>query len=103
MLDLVADRIRYIGKESNNLDNVSGVEEEDYLEYAKDHEIIKSKEFLDWTLSLKPKDVKDKEISQRALYKVKVNVKSGKPLNPKVRIVRGLSELYKEVRTDSND
>ncbi|MGP6238864.1 hypothetical protein ACNF40_00400 [Cuniculiplasma sp. SKW4] len=52
---------------------------------------------------MRPKDIKGKGISQRALYKVRVNLKSGKPLNPKVRIVRGLLEIYKELRTDSND
>jgi len=30
---IIADRIRYIGKESNNLDdNLSGIEKPDYLE-----------------------------------------------------------------------
>jgi len=61
---IIVDRIRYIGKESNNLeDNLTGLEDPDYLEYTKDHEIVKSKEFLDWTSGLKPKDVWDKGIS----------------------------------------
>jgi len=39
---IIADQIRYIGKESNNLeDNLTGIEEPDYLEYTKDHEIVK--------------------------------------------------------------
>ena len=51
--------IRYIGKESNNLeDNLTGLEDHDYLEYTKDHEIVKSNEFTEWILSLKPKDVR---------------------------------------------
>jgi len=39
--------IRYIGKESNNLDEASviGVNEDDYSEYTKDHEIANSEEF----------------------------------------------------------
>jgi hypothetical protein len=55
---IIADRIRYIGKETNNLDEVeiTGLDEEDYLEYTKDHETVNSKEFLDWVLTLKPKD-----------------------------------------------
>ena len=99
---VIADKIRYIGKETNNLDNVSvsGAKEEDYLEYTKDHEIVNSKEFHDWILSLKPKDVRYMGISQQALYKVKTNVKSGKPLNPKVRIVRILLGMYKDSMTN---
>ncbi len=95
---IIADHIRYIGKESNNLDeeSVFGVEGEDYLEYAKDHEIVKSKEFLDWILSLKPKDVRVNGISQQTLYKVKTNIKSGKQLNPKVKIIKILIQLYKD-------
>ena len=95
---IIADRIRHIGKESNNLDEsqITGIGEDDYLEYDN------VMEFYDWILSLKPKDVKDKGISQRALYKVQTNVKSGKRLNPKVRIVRSPLELYKELRTDSS-
>ncbi len=67
---IIADRIRYIGKESNNLDEteVLGLHEEDYLEYLKDHEIANNEEFLDWVLSFKPNNVRDKEISQQTLY-----------------------------------
>jgi hypothetical protein len=67
---IIADRIRYIGKETNNLDEVeiTGLDGEDYLEYTKGNEIVNSKEFLDWVLTLKPKDVRDKGISQQALY-----------------------------------
>ena len=41
-----ADRIRYIGKESNNLDDASvlGIDPEDYLESKK------LKEFYDWVV-----------------------------------------------------
>ena len=93
---IIADRIRYIGKESNNLDDTSvlGIDKDSYLEYDN------LKEFHDWILSLRPKDVRDKGISQQALYKVKTNVKNGKHLNPKVRIVRILLGMYKETRTD---
>jgi len=60
-----AERIRYIGKESNNLeDNLIGIEKPDYLEYTKDHEIVNSKNFKRSILSLKPKDVRDKGISK---------------------------------------
>ena len=81
---------------SNNLDEsqVTGINEDSYLEYEN------FKEFYDWILSLKPKDVRDKGISQQALYKNKTNVRSGKLLNPKGRIERILLGMYKETRTD---
>jgi len=54
---IFVNRIRYIGKESNNLeDNLTGIEDTDYLEYTKDHEIVKSNGFTDWILSLKLKE-----------------------------------------------
>jgi len=65
---IIVNRIRYIGKESNNLeDNLTGIEDTDYLEYTKDHEIVKNNGFIDYILSLKPKDVKDKGISKMPL------------------------------------
>jgi predicted RNA-binding protein with PUA domain len=86
-----ANRIRYIGKESNNLEeNLSGVEKPDYLEYNN------SKEFYDWILTLKPKDVKDKGISQQALYYQKSLIKSKKHLNVKQKVARKLLELYQK-------
>ena len=77
---IIADRTRYIGKESNNLDEVSVlcIDEDSYLEYEN------LKGFYDWVLTLKPKDVRDEGISQQALYKNKTKTKSGKHLNPKV-------------------
>jgi len=58
---IIVDNIRYIGKESNNInDNLTGHEDPDYLEFSNDHEIVKSKVFFDWILSLKHKDVRDK-------------------------------------------
>jgi len=65
---IIVDKIRYIGKESNNLeDNLTGIEEPDYLEYTKDHEIVKSEDFKQWILTIKLKDVRDKGISKMAL------------------------------------
>ena len=60
----------------------------DYLEYTKDHEIVKSNGFTDWILSLKPKDVNDKGILKRTLYKIKHKIKKGKKVNPKTKIVK---------------
>jgi len=60
---IVVNRIRYIGKESNNLeDNLTGLEDPDYLEYEN------PEDFKQWILAIKPKDVRDKGISQQALY-----------------------------------
>jgi hypothetical protein len=86
---LIINELRYIGKETNNLDEVeiTGLDEEDYLEYTNDHEIVNSKEFLDWVLTLKSKDVMDKEILKMALWKVKNKMKHDKQINPKIKSV----------------
>jgi hypothetical protein len=54
---IIANKIRYIGKETNNIDekNATGIDEEDYTEYGKDQDIVNSKEFNDWVLTLNPK------------------------------------------------
>ncbi|EQD28704.1 hypothetical protein B2A_14805, partial [mine drainage metagenome] len=66
------DRVRYIGKESNNLEEVSytGCPENSYLEYEN------LEDFRLWFLSLKPKDVRDKGISKMALWKVKDKIRT---------------------------
>jgi len=94
---IIADRVRYIGKESNNLDdNLTSLDNPDYLKYTKDHEIVNSEEFKNWILSLKPKDVKDKGISKMALWKIKNKIKLDIKLNPKTKIIKILIQLYKE-------
>ncbi len=92
MKHIIAERIRYIGKETNNLDEtqITGIEEDDYLEYDN------LREFYNWILSLKPRDVRDKGISQQALYKIKTKIRSGKHLNPRVKIVKVLLTLFKK-------
>jgi len=90
-----AERIKYIGKESNNLeDNLIGIEKPDYLEYTKDHEIVNSKNFEQWILSLKPKDVTDKRISHQALYYQKSLIRNRKNSNFKQKVVKILLQLY---------
>ena len=68
---IIVDKIRYIGKESNNLDEtlVIGINDQSYLEYVN---LDKLKQ---WILTLKPKDVMDKGISQQALYYQKSLIK----------------------------
>ena len=96
---IFADRIRYIGKETNNLDEtqITGIEETDYLEYEN------LREFYDWVLTLKPRDVRDEGISQQSLYKIKTRIKSGNHLNLKVKVVRILLKLYGDLKTDSGN
>ena len=89
---IFADKIRYIGKESNNLDEtlIFGIDNGSYLEY------VNLEEFREWLLALKPKDVKDNGISERTLYKIKFKIKQGKQLNSKTKIVKILIELFEQ-------
>jgi len=89
---IIGDKIRNIGKESNNLDDtmITGIDDQSYLEFTN------NKEFYEWLLALKPKDVRDKGISERTLYKIKLKIKQGKQLNPKTKIVKILIELFKQ-------
>jgi len=91
-----ADRIRYIGKESNNIeDNLTGLEEPDYLEYTKDHEIVKSNEFTEWILSLKPKDVRDEGISKQTLWNIKERIRKNE-MKYKSKAFKGIYKIYQE-------
>jgi len=90
---IINDRIRYIGKESNNINEASvlGIDDNSYLEYDN------IEDFKQLILSLKPKDVRDKGISERELNRQKAKIRNGKQLNPKVKIVKILLQLYEEV------
>jgi len=89
--NIIADRIRFIGKESNNLEEafIFGIDDDSYLEYEN------IEDFKQWILAIKPKDVRDKGISERTLYKIKHKIKQGKILNPKTKIVKILIQLFK--------
>ena len=78
-------------KESNNLDEVSvlGIDEDSYLEYEN------YEEFYNLILSLKPRDVRDEEISERGLKRKKAEIRKGKRLNFKIKVNRILLSLYK--------
>jgi hypothetical protein len=91
-----ADRIRYIGKESNNIDEASvfGIDDDSYLEYEN------IEDFKQWILSLKPKDVRDKGISERGLRNFKQKIKNGRGLKNKSKIARILFEYYKSKSTE---
>ena len=64
---IIADRIRCIGKETNNIDEtqITGIEETDYLEYEN------WEAFSQWILTLKPNDIKTLGISERGLRNFK--------------------------------
>ena len=68
---IIADRIGYIGKESNNIDEapVLGIDDDSYLKYEN------IEDFKQWILSLKPKDVKDKGISKQTLWNIKKRIR----------------------------
>jgi len=88
-----AERIRYIGKESNNIeDNLTGIEEPDYLEYDN------IEDFKQWILSLRPKDVKDKGISKQSLSYTKSRIRKGSGLIRKTKINEILFKLYKQTK-----
>ncbi len=50
---------------------------------------------------MKPKDVKDNGISERELKRKKAEIRKGKNLNPKTKIVKILIDLYKEYKTNT--
>ena len=52
---------------------------------------------------MKPKDVKDKGISKIALWKIKNEIKLDRKLNPKTKIIRILTKLYKESKTSKEE
>ena len=53
------------------------------------HKLYKTgKEFRDWALALRPKDVKDRGISERTSYNIKHMIKQGKILNPRLKLFK---------------
>ena len=74
---IVADRILYIGKESNNLDEseILGVDSDGYEIYENLENLDKKfKELIPRILELKPRDVKKFGISKQTLWNVKNNI-----------------------------
>ena len=57
-------------------------------------------DFKQRILLLKPKEVKDKGISERTLYKIKHKIKEENILNPKTKIVKFLIQLFKETKIE---
>ena len=50
--------------------------------------------FYDWILSLKPKDVREMEISERGLRNVKQKIRKGNGLKNRSKIIKILFEKY---------
>jgi len=76
---IVVNQVRYIKKESNNLEgNLTGIDETDYLGYEN------IEDFEQRILSPKPKDIRDEGVSERNLCKIKHKMKQGKIFNPKL-------------------
>jgi len=69
--------------------SVLGIGDQSYLEY------VNLDEFKQWILSLRPKDVRDKGISERGLRNFKQKIKNGRGLKNKSKIARILFEYYK--------
>jgi len=87
---IINDRIRYIGKESNNLeDNLTGLEDPDYLEYDN------LEDFKQWILSLKPKDVRDIGISKQTLWNIKKRILKNE-MKYKSKTLKGIYKVYQE-------
>ncbi|WP_393972113.1 hypothetical protein OXIME_000720 [Oxyplasma meridianum] len=84
---ITVDRIRYIGKESNNLDEteIFGIDDNSYIEYEN------SKKFMEWILSLRPRDVKEHGISRQTLYNIKKQIKN----KNRQRLSKAYTELFK--------
>jgi len=92
---IIVDRIRYIGKESNNLENnLTGIEDPDYLEYEN------PEDFKQWILSLKPKDVRDKGISKQSLSYIKSQIRKSSGLIRKTKTNEILFKLYNQTRSN---
>ena len=53
------------------------------------------REFYDWVLSLKSKDVRDKGVSERELKRKKAEIRKEKRLNFKTKVNRILIDTYK--------
>ena len=52
---------------------------------------------------MKPKDVRDIGISKRELKRKKAEIRKGKNLNPKTKIVKILVKLYKEYKVKATN
>ena len=66
-----------------------GIDEDSYLEYEN------FKEFYDWILSLKPKDVWDEGISKQDLSYAKNQIEKGIGLKRKTKLIKALTPMYK--------
>ena len=89
--NIIADRIGYIGKESNNIDEASvlGIDDDSYLEYDN------IEDFKQWILLLKPKDVRDKGISKQNLWNIKKRIRKNE-MKYISKPLKGIYKVYQE-------
>jgi len=88
---IIADSIRYIVKESNNIDEASvlGIDVISYIEYEN------VEDFKQWILSLKPKDVRDKGISKQNLWNIKKRIHKNE-MKYRSKALKGIYKVYQE-------
>ena len=65
-----------------------GIDEDSCLEYEN------LKEFYEWILSLKPKDVRAMGISKKTLWNIKHKIRSNENFKHKSKPLRTLRKLY---------
>ena len=94
---IVMDKVRYIGKESNNLDEVNtfGVQNDSVIEYSD------NSEFYPWVLKLKPNKITALGISERGLRNFKRKIRNGNELKNRSKIARIIFEYY--LKSDKPD
>jgi len=88
---IVANVIRYIGKESNNIDEASvlGIDDDSYLEYEN------IEDFKQLILSLKPKDVRDKGISKQTLWNIKKRIRKNE-MKYRSKVLKEIYKVYQD-------
>jgi len=93
---IIADQIRYIGKESNNIDEASvlGIDDDSYLEYEN------VEDFKQWILAIKPKDVRGKVILKRTLWNIKERIRKNK-MKHKSKALKGIYKVYQESKLNN--
>jgi len=83
-----ANKIRYTGKETNNIDDDSYIEYENF------------EDFKQWILIIKPKDVKDKGISKQTLWNIKERIRKNE-MKYKSKALKEIYKVYQDGKLNS--
>ncbi|MEM0143932.1 MAG: hypothetical protein QXL94_08370 [Candidatus Parvarchaeum sp.] len=70
---------------------IMGIDDNSYIEYEN------LEEFYNWVLKLKPKDVRDKGISERGLRNFKQKLRTGNGIKNRSKIFFTLIENYSKL------